>query len=300
VTAGPDATHGQQRNLRGEDFATATALMDAVSLEVSAKGIPALQAAAEHLPPGTTIALPYLPSETDEQRLEAARAVRRLGFNPLLHLAARRIASTHALQQLLHRATTDAGVEACLVIAGDPSTPHGPFADSNDLINSGLMEAAGIRTVCVGAHPQGHPLMDAAQDWTVLEQKCAAILQRGMAPTIVTQFVFDATTVLQWLQALRARGLQHPVRIGVPGPASITTLLRYATLCGVSASASMLSRYGISLGRLLGSAGPDRLVEHLRHGLDHTHGEVRLHFYPFGGVAQTVTWIEQHRPRTLA
>lgn len=300
MTAGPGVTRGEPRSLRGEDLATATVLMDAVSLEVSAKGIPALQASAEHLLPGTTIALPYLPSENDEDRLKAARAVRQLGFNPLLHLAARRLSSTQALERLLNRATTEAGIEACLVIAGDPSTPHGPFADSAAVINSGLLEAAGIRTVCVGAHPQGHPLMDAAQGWTVLERKCAAILQRGMSPTIVTQFVFDATTVLQWLQALRARGLQHPVRIGVPGPAGITSLLRYASMCGVSASASMLSRYGISLGRLLGSAGPDQFVEQLRHGLDHTHGDVALHFYPFGGVAQTVAWIEQHRPRTLA
>ncbi len=281
--------------MRSKDFGTAAVLMEAVSLEVSAKGIPALQAAAEHLPPGTTIALPYLPSESDDARLQAARAVRLLGFNPLLHLAARRIPSMHALERMLGCAAA-AGVEACLVIAGDPSTPHGPFADSATLINSGLLEAAGIKTVGVGAHPQGHPMMDEAQGWYVLEQKCDAILQRGMAPLIITQFVFDATTVLQWLQALRGRGLPHPVRIGVPGPAGVATLLRYAAMCGVSASASMLSRYGISLGRLLGSTGPDLFVEQLRQGLDHTHGDVALHFYPFGGVAQTAAWIDRHRP----
>ena len=68
-------------------------------------------------------------------------------------------------------------------------------------------------------------------------------------------------------------------------------MLRYAKFCGVSASAAVFAKYGISLGKLIGSAGPDKFVERLAEKLDEQHGPVRLHFYPFGGVTKTVDWI---------
>ena len=108
--------------------------------------------------------------------------------------------------------------------------------------------------------------MSSDERWQALERKCQAIEARGMAPLVVTQFAFDADTVLAWLDGLRARGISVPVLVGVPGPASITRLLRYAAMCGVGASASMLARYGISIGRLIGTAGPEVFVDRLVRG----------------------------------
>ena len=56
-----------------------------------------------------------------------------------------------------------------------------------------------------------------------------------------------------------------------------------------------MAKYGVSLTRLLGSAGPDRLVADFARGLTPAHGPVRLHFYPFGGLARTVEWINDYR-----
>jgi methylenetetrahydrofolate reductase (NADPH) len=137
--------------------------------------------------------------------------------------------------------------------------------------------------------------MSAADRWEALERKCRSIGMRGMTPLIVTQFGFDADIVLAWLKTLRERGIEHPVRVGVPGPAGIAVLARYAALCGVSACASMWSKYGISLGKLFGTAGPDVFVDRLAAGLTEEHGEVSLHFFPFGGIAQSVRWIAQYR-----
>lgn len=189
-------------------------------------------------------------------------------------------------------------MDRVLVIAGDPSTASGPFADSLSLIETGTLERAGIRTVAVGAHPEAHPVMDATARWEVLEHKCRAIEARKMVPVIVTQFVFDADIVLAWLDALRARGLRHPVRVGVPGPAGVAALVRYAAMCGVGASASMLSRYGVSIGRLFGSAGPDTFVERLVARLTAAHGQVGLHVYPFGGIARSAEWIDRFHVRS--
>lgn len=276
----------------------ASNITHAYSLEVSAKDIAALSTAAPRILPGSIIAIPYLPRENDDARLAAARAVRRLGFEPMPHLSARRIASLAGFESFVQRAAAEAGVERCFVIAGDPSTPVGPFADSAVLIDTGVFERAGMKVIGVGGHPEGHPVMSKAEQWEVLERKCHSIEMRGMTPLIVTQFAFDADIVLTWLEALRERGITHPVRVGVPGPASIAVLARYAAVCGVGACASMWSKYGVSIGKLFGTAGPDLFVERLAAGLTAAHGKVSLHFFPFGGIAQSVKWIEQYRSRT--
>jgi methylenetetrahydrofolate reductase (NADPH) len=271
----------------------------AYSLEVSAKDMPALSAAAARIAPASTIAIPYLPREDNAARLAAARIVRTLGFEPMPHLSARRIASFAEFESFIRRAVAEAGVERCFVIAGDPSTAMGPFSDSAALIDTGVFERAGMKVIGVGGHPEGHPVMSKAEQWNVLERKCRSIAQRGMTPLIVTQFAFDADIVLTWLKALRERSIDHPVRVGVPGPASIAVLARYAALCGVSACASMWSKYGVSIGKLFGTAGPDLFVERLTAGLTAAHGKVSLHFFPFGGIAQSVKWIEQYRARAV-
>ncbi|HIE1097576.1 MULTISPECIES: methylenetetrahydrofolate reductase [Stenotrophomonas] len=273
----------------------ADAFINAFSLEVSAKAMPALRAEAARIAPGTTISIPYLANEDDDVRLAAARTVRELGFAPMPHLSARRIGSRAGLERFLQRAATEAGIERCLLIAGDLSAPAGPFADSSALIETGLLERAGIKVVGVGGHPEGHPVMSSDDRWQVLQRKCESIHARGMAPVIVTQFAFDAEVVLAWLDTLRARGIRVPVLVGVPGPASIARLVRYAAMCGVGASASMLARYGISIGRLLGTAGPEVFVDRLVQGLTDAHGPVSPHFFPFGGIAPSLEWIARYR-----
>jgi methylenetetrahydrofolate reductase (NADPH) len=87
------------------------------------------------------------------------------------------------------------------------------------------------------------------------------------------------------------------VRLGGPGPARIQRLLSFAARCGVGASASVMKKYGISLGNLIGSAGPDKLVDTFARELGPEHGRVRLHFYPFGGLRKTVEWIQDYNRR---
>lgn len=265
-------------------------LMHAYSLEVSARDIPALSALADRLTAATTLSIPCLPKDDPQARLATARAVHHLGREPMPHLVARRMASLHELESFVQ-----AGVRRCLVLAGDLATPKGPFPDSLSLIETGIFERAGMEVIAVAGHPDSHPVMSRSQCWEVLETKCRRIEARGMKPWIITQFTFDADQVLNWLAELRERGLKHPVRVGVPGPAGVGDLLRYAALCGVSACTSAGSKYGLSLGKLLGTAGPERFVARLSEGLNEAHGEVELHFFPFGGVEQTVRWIEKYR-----
>ena len=60
----------------------------------------------------------------------------------------------------------------------------------------------------------------------------------------------------------------------------------------------MLRKYGLSLGNLIGTAGPDRFVATLEAALTPDHGPVRLHFYPFGGLVRTLDWIDAYARTT--
>jgi len=269
-------------------------ITEGYSLEITAKDVDRLREAAPDIPPETPIAVTFLPGESLEARLVAARAVRELGFEPMPHFSARRLKTGDEFRTMVERMVEEAGVKRCFAIAGDPPQPEGPFAETAELIDTGLFEAHGIIAIGIAGHPQGHPNMTEVECWEVLERKCAMILERGMLPLIVTQFGFDPEAFMQWLVALRRRGIDAPVRIGVPGPTNITSLLKFAARCGVEASASVMSKYGISLSKLIGVAGPDRMVDAFATGLSSEHHPVRLHFYPFGGLSRTVEWVERY------
>jgi len=266
-------------------------ITDGFSLEVTAKEEASLRAVAPRIAPETPVAVAYLPSEDVRGRVAAAVAVRALGFEPMPHFSARRITSVAEFEYYLQAVVEQAGVRRCFIVAGDPPEPIGPFADTSALLATGAFERSGIRAIGIGGHPDGHPNMSPDQCWSAIDTKVADIGARGMAPLIVTQFGFDPDAAIAWLGELRARGIDVPVRLGVPGPAGIKRLLGYAARCGVGASASILRKYGISVTNLLGSAGPDRLVDAFVRGLGPEHGKVRLHFFPFGGLDKTLDWI---------
>jgi methylenetetrahydrofolate reductase (NADPH) len=269
-------------------------MVDGYSLEMTAKELDGLREAAPLIRPNTQIAVTFLPGEEIEQRVEAAVLVRELGFEPIVHLSARRLQSEEQLDSYLRDISTKAGVKRVFIIAGDPPEAEGPYENSLQIIESGLLEKHGIEIVGVGGHPEGHPNNTKDELWDWMERKLAAVRAHGMVPLVVTQFAFDDDAIIEWIAEMRERGIDVPVRLGVPGPAGIKRLLGFAKRCGVGASASVMKKYGVSITNLLGNAGPDKLVSSLENGLTEKHGRVRLHFYPFGALKASAEWINAH------
>ena len=273
-------------------------MVDGYSLEMTAKELDGLREAAPLIRPGTQVAVTFLPGEEMEQRVAAAKLVRELGFEPIVHLSARRLTSAEELDNYLSRITTEAGVKRVFLIAGDPPEPEGPFEDSLQVIESGLLEKHGIAIAGVGGHPEGHPNVSKADLWVWMERKIAALRTRGIVPLVVTQFAFDDDAIVEWVGEMRARGIDVPVRLGVPGPAGIKRLLGFAARCGGGASASVMKKYGVSVTNLFGRAGPDKLVDSLDRKLnDAEHGRVRLHLYPFGALSASADWVNEYDAR---
>ena len=270
-------------------------MVDGYSLEMTAKELNGLREAAPLIRPKTQVAVTFLPGEEMEQRVEAAKLVRELGLEPIVHLSARRLTSKEELDGYLARITGEAGVKRVFLIAGDPPEPEGPFEDSLQVIESGLLEKHGIAIAGVGGHPEGHPNVSKADLWVWMEKKIAALRERGIVPLVVTQFAFDDDAIVDWVGEMRQRGIDVPVRLGVPGPAGIKRLLGFAARCGVGASASVMKKYGASVTNLLGTAGPDKLVNSLDKKLnDGEHGRVRLHLYPFGALKASAEWVNEY------
>ena len=262
------------------------------SLEITAKDVANFTEAAPQLVPGTAVSITFLPGDEPDMRVSAAAAVKRLGFEPVSHISARRLKSQQELETFLVRLSGEAGVTRAFVVAGDPPQPEGPYEDALSIIRSGLLAKYGIRRVGIAGYPEGHPDISDEKLWRALKDKVAAVKEAGHEVDITTQFGFDAEPVLQWLERVRQEGVNARVRVGIAGPASVKTLLRYAARCGVGASAKVMSKYGTSILNLLNTAGPDQIVEEFAASLDRTrHGDVTVHFYPFGGVKKTADWI---------
>jgi methylenetetrahydrofolate reductase (NADPH) len=118
---------------------------------------------------------------------------------------------------------------------------------------------------------------------------------------IVTQFCFDATAMLKWIARLRDFGIEHPVRVGLAGPTSLATLLRYAQRCGVRASAQGLARQAGLVRQLFALSAPDALVRKLGDARAERHlGEIAPHFFSFGGLARTARWAQAVAERRIA
>ncbi|QNP69036.1 methylenetetrahydrofolate reductase [Streptomyces roseirectus] len=260
------------------------------SVEMTGKDTPALEQAA--FAPGTRVNITHLATETLDARVEAARAARDLGLVPVPHLSARRLRSASELAETLAAFASVGAAAHVFVVAGDPTTPHGPYPDALSVVRSGLLGQHGVREVGVAGYPEGHPVIGTPALWSALEAKTAALREQGLAGGVITQFGFAVDPVLTWLAEARRRGVDLPVRVGVPGPAGVRRLLSYARRFGVTTSAGIARKYGFSLTHLMGTAGPDRFLRALAADLSpQAHGEVALHLYTFGGLAATSHWL---------
>ncbi|MCH0562366.1 MULTISPECIES: methylenetetrahydrofolate reductase [unclassified Streptomyces] len=276
--------------------APTTALLEDFSLEMTAKDVPALERARHTIPVGTRVNITFLGNEDPGMRLEAARAVRRYGFVPVPHISARRLGSRAALEEFLAGLRDEGAGEHVFVVGGDPADPHGPYDDALAVIRTGLLQRYGVRRVGISGYPEGHPAITDDELWSALRDKSAVLGRHALAGDVITQFGFDADPVLDWVERARAHGVRAPVRIGVPGPAGVRRLLSCATRFGVGTSASIARKYGLSLTNLMGTAGPDRFLHALARGYDvRRHGDVKVHFYTFGGLATTSEWVARFR-----
>jgi len=255
------------------------------SIEATRPTAAEITALADIVPAATPIYFSAVPTITRQEIVTAAASLRKAGLEPVIHIAARRLASAAALQELLSSLRGEADVRQLLVIGGDLDAP-GALPDALAVIQKGRLRDAGIEEIGIGAYPEGHPRITAGRLESALDEKVAAATAQGLRVHIVSQFSFSPERILSWLRRVRAGGISKPIKIGMAGPTNVPALLRYAKRCGVAASLRGLVS-GVA-GGLVGHVGPDRIIEALSvaGGLD----EVAPHYFSFGGTLETARY----------
>lgn len=243
-------------------------------------------AALAALEAGTRVYLSAVPAMPPDESVRAALRLRAAGFEPVPHVPVRNFPSMEALDDHLSRLNGEAAVDKVLVIAGDRGE-RGPFRQALDSIRSGLLRRRGIRGIGIAGYPEGHPRISNAELDRALTEKIAAAKASGLDVEIITQFCFEAGAILDYIARVRASGFDSPLRIGLAGPTSPTSLLRYAARCGVRASAGALTRRFGLMRQMFAVTTPDDLVRALAEAAP---VGVVPHFFSFGGVPATSRW----------
>lgn len=263
---------------------------DGFSLEATRPSDAELARLSDWLQPGTAVYLSRVPSQPARELIAAAARLRRAGFEPVAHLAARRIGSAAELADFLARVRGEADMRRVLVIAGDGAA-GGPFADALAVIRHGGLRQAGIAEIGISGYPEDHPVIARDALARAMADKIAAAREAGLGLHIVSQFSFAPEAVVGFLRRLRAAGIDVPVKVGMAGPARLSSLLRYAARCGVKASAQGLMSGAASalLGRIGREVGPDRMLDALRAAAPAL-GAVAPHYFSFGGLIETARY----------
>ena len=263
------------------------------SIEVTPHDRDLVSGLVGQLPPATAIYVTHVPNTTVADVVETARAIEDAGFNSCPHLVARRIETEASLRLALDR-MRDRGITRAMLVAGDLSTPAGVYRNTLDILESGALISAGITSIGVAGHPEGHKRIGSTLLWESLKTKQEYGELTGASVHIVSQFGFSPGAVCDWEAQLTSHGITLPVHVGIAGPASLRILIKYAMLCGIGASlnALMTNLSALSTARHLVTSADEvllRIVQARNGALARRF--VQPHFFSFGGVMQTVDWL---------
>ena len=241
---------------------------------------------AERVPREIKITVTASPNRGIDGSIDLAVELAARGFHVAPHLSARLVRDEAHLREILERLRT-AGLTDALVIAGDPSEPAGEFESAFDLLSAMTKLGHGLEHVGISGYPESHPVIS---DETTIQ---AMFDKAPLATYIVSQVCFEPETIVSWIRAVRARGVDLPIDVGIPGVAARTKLIRIARRIGVGESARFLRKRRSWLAQLFTPAGysPDHIVEGLAPALaDPQSGIAGFHVYTFNEIAATEDW----------
>ena len=269
-------------------------LVSGFSIETTVRESQRVERYADLVRSGTRLYIAHVPGTSPAETVALAARLRKEGMEPVPHIVARRIESRAALDSILGQLVGEAGVRQVLVVAGDIEQAIGELDSGLQILESGLLEKHGLRTIGVAGHPEGHRAVSNETLHDAVARKNAYAKRTGADVYIVTQFVFAAEPIIGWETATSDVNCLRYIA-GVPGLATIKTLLKYAIDCGVGPSLHAISKHAANLTKLLTVQTPDELLVGLA-GHKSRHPESLLagvHFFPFGGLKRTAEWLNK-------
>lgn len=264
------------------------------SIEISPKQAVESEDLPGLFPAGARVYITDVGTDPAETLTAGAKRVRELGYEPVPHFASRRLTTRAALENRIAMMTGEAGVRDVLVIGGGLERQAGEFSSTMEVLETGFFDKYGITHMGVAGHPEGSPDFSDEVAAEALRLKQAFAERSDISMRIVTQFGFDARGFIAWAEGIRASGIELPIHLGVAGPAKITTLLKFAAMCGVGNSLNFLKKRGGALMAMAAGFDPDEVVKPIeeywkRQGAD---GPIaQIHVFPFGGMKKSAEWL---------
>ncbi len=238
------------------------------------------------------IYITYLPDENMNNIVETAKKLKLEGFNVVPHLPARTISNKSELKKYIGDLAEKSGCNKILIIGGG-GKQVGEIASSIEVLKTDYLSKYKYTEVGVAGHPEGNPDI-------IIEELDRAIVEKNnfaknsdFKMYLATQFFFEATSLIDWEDHLNKLGNELEIHAGIPGPATLKTLISYAKSCGIGNSLRFLSKQALNITKLASTKSPDKLLYDLANykNLNNQTKLVKLHFYAFGGIKKTSNWL---------
>ena len=267
--------------------------LENTSVEVTPGGAKKVEDFRDILRPGTTVFVTFLPGSDIKDTVECVKRLSAEGMNPVPHFAARSIPSKVFFEETLKVLQAEAQVDEALLIGGGVDNPVGDFASSMEVLRTDLFQQYGIKKLGVAGHPEGSPDIPPADVTAALLEKNVYAKEHGIEMYITTQFCFESEPIIEWDKRIRAEGNELPIHIGIPGLATIKTLMGHAKACGIGPSIRVLTRQAANIAKLMTTRMPDKITRQLARyqAEDADCGITQCHLYPLGGMKKSAAWM---------
>ena len=246
--------------------------------------IKGVEAQLGSLPPGQTVTVTASPTKGLAPTLEIAAELAARGHRVVPHISARLVSGRDELTAILARLAA-LGITEVFVPAGDAEVPAGPYEGAADLLED--MAAIGHHLTSIGitGYPESHAFIP---DMTTIS---AMARKAPYATYIVSQICYDPATIRQWVADVRARGIELPIHLGIPGVIDRAKLLRVSLRVGLGDSVRFLRKQHEVATHLLTGYTPDELIAELSDLLaDPGSGIAGWHLFTFNEVERTEQW----------
>lgn len=269
------------------------------SIEVMPRTAEKVENFRDQLPEGTRVYIAHIDGTPIEDMVATAKRLAEDGYEVMPHFPARSIKDSATLADWIARYQGEANVKQALLLAGGNDAPVGDFADSMQLMETGLFDKAGFKHLHVAGHPEGNRDIDAKGTANVdaaLRWKNDFQTRTDAKMAIATQFAFEAKPIIKWADSLAADGITLPVHIGIAGPAKLQTLIRFAIACGVGPSLKVLQKRAMDVTKLLLPYEPTEVLAELAaHKAANPEFNIsHVHFFPLGGIKTNATWAQNN------
>jgi methylenetetrahydrofolate reductase (NADPH) len=242
------------------------------------------------LPAGATVAITTSPQLGIDRTVEKCEEAAEAGYEVVPHIAARYIEGPEELEEIARR-LTEAGITDIFVPGGDKEEAVGEFESAYDLLVALDELEYEFDEVGITGYPEGHDFISDEELAEAMEKKAP------YATYIVTQLCYDPDTILEWIEDVRARGIDLPVEVGIPGVMKYEKLINISRKVGVGDSVKFLRKTTGIVGfikQFIGSRGrykPDDLIEGLAPYVDdETYKLQGLHIYTFNQTSDLESW----------